>query len=168
MTKPRVPRETRRLTRSEARRRGVSFSAKRRVRIGIKVTSKTKLYTDRQVAEVKLKKKLGKRVTKEFFTKTRVHFRSIKATGGVIVEYDNLTKPQLFKKLKKHSHNDVIIKFKARLDARKYVVSAEGIGWRSADARAGAREILEHWEMYLEDNEIEESEIFAYGLVVYP
>lgn len=52
--RPRIPAATRRLTREEAARLNVSYSAKRRVRADIKrVTKRTRLYTDRQVNEAK-------------------------------------------------------------------------------------------------------------------
>lgn len=77
MAKPRrptpVPQHTRRLTREEAARRGVSFSAKRQVRADIKrVTKRTKLYTDREVATAKIRRITGNRqATRETYARER-------------------------------------------------------------------------------------------------
>jgi hypothetical protein len=77
MAKPRrptqVPQHTRRLTREEAARRGVSFSAKRQVRAEIKrVTQRTKLYTDREVATAKIRRITGNRqATRETYARER-------------------------------------------------------------------------------------------------
>jgi len=62
-----VPLQTRRLTRSEAAARGVSYAAKRRVRADIKrVAKRTRLYTDREVATAKIRRKTGNlRATRE-------------------------------------------------------------------------------------------------------
>lgn len=168
----RVPHNTRRLTRAEAKRLGVSYGAKRQVRTGVKVTSATKLYTNRQVATAKIKAKTkGKFVTKEHFTKGRVEFRTIKASGGVIVEYKDLTKPALFKKLRKHRYNDVMVKFSGSDGKRGAMYKGRDIGeedWYSADARISADELLdeENWVMFLEDNEV--SGDLRFGLIVYP
>lgn len=59
-----------RLTEAERNRLGVSKASKRRVNADVKrVTKATKLYTDRQVATVKLKERIGRAVSKEQFTK---------------------------------------------------------------------------------------------------
>jgi hypothetical protein len=77
MAKPRrptrVPRHTRRLTREEAARHGVSFSAKRQVRADIKrVTKSTKLFTDREVATAKIRRITGNRqATRETHARAR-------------------------------------------------------------------------------------------------
>jgi hypothetical protein len=68
-----VPRETCRFTRKEAGQRGVSYSAKRRVDTTVKrVTSKTKLYTDRQVGTAKIRRSTGlPKATLETFARER-------------------------------------------------------------------------------------------------
>ena len=68
-----VPLQTRRLTRSEAAARGVSYTAKRRVRADIKrVTKRTWLYTDREVATAKIRRKSGNlRATRETHARER-------------------------------------------------------------------------------------------------
>jgi hypothetical protein len=77
MAKPRrptqVPQRTRRLTREEAARRGISFSAKRQVRSDIKrVTKRTKLFTDREVATAKIRRVSGNRqATRETYARER-------------------------------------------------------------------------------------------------
>jgi hypothetical protein len=77
MAKPRrpthVPQHTRRLTREEAAKRGVSISAKRQVRADIKrVTKRTQLYTDREVATAKIRRITGNRqATRETHARER-------------------------------------------------------------------------------------------------
>ena len=68
-----VPLQTRRLTRSEAAARGVSYAAKRRVRADIKrVAKRTRLYTDREVATAKIRRKTGNlRATRETHARER-------------------------------------------------------------------------------------------------
>jgi hypothetical protein len=67
-SKKKIPERTRRLTRAEAEKLGVSYSAKRRVNADLKrITSKTVLYTDRQWQQARLG------TTKEAYSKTRIH-----------------------------------------------------------------------------------------------
>lgn len=66
------PAKFRKLTREEAANLGVSYTAKRRVDASLKrITKRTKLYTDREVAQVHISEKVGHKTTKEANTKTR-------------------------------------------------------------------------------------------------
>jgi hypothetical protein len=71
--KPEVPLLTRRLTRKEAQRRSVSYSAKRRVAADVKrVTKNTKLYSDREVATAKIRRSSGNvKATRETYARER-------------------------------------------------------------------------------------------------
>ena len=68
-----VPQHTRLLKPEEARKIGVSLTAKRRVRADIKrVTKRTRLYTDREVATAKIRRSTGSpRATRETYARER-------------------------------------------------------------------------------------------------
>jgi hypothetical protein len=165
-----APAQTRRLTRSEASRLGVSYSAKRRVDARIKhVTRKTKLYTDRQVAESNLARKKGvKKISREAARKTNVEERKLKR-GGEVIEYKAIGKPQLMKLLRKYQDKVVII--------HSYVTDLSGLYGEKAltstqwvsGPRITARELLDkrQFERYMGEIHIEESNIETFGLIVY-
>jgi len=71
--KPPVPQFLRPLTPREAAARGVSLTAKRRVDASVKrVTKRTWLYTDREVASARLRRKTGKpEATRETYARER-------------------------------------------------------------------------------------------------
>lgn len=108
----RVP-ATRRLTRAEAARVGVSYSAKRRVKVGVKVTRRTRLYTDREVAQ----SKIG--VSKERYTKERVQVVKRK-DGGTSRHYADLHKAQLMKLLHRYRDHEVTLRMFGARAGRKY------------------------------------------------
>jgi hypothetical protein len=68
-----VPQHTRLLKPEEARRVGVSPTAKRRIRADIKrVTKHTRLYTDREVATAKIRRSTGRpKATRETYARER-------------------------------------------------------------------------------------------------
>jgi uncharacterized protein (DUF2147 family) len=165
----RVPSETRRLTRAEASRLGVSYGAKRRVSKSVKhVTRKTVLYTDRQVATAKLRAKTGnKKATRESAHKANVETRTLKK-GGEVIEYKNLTAQNLHKMLRKYRDKQVILHFKGGGSAAMYDGKHLAAGqWVSGADRIYARELLDphNFDQYLEDSRIEEAS--AFGLIVY-
>lgn len=94
----------RRLTRDEAKRKGVSYTSKHMVDAKIKrVTKATKTYTNRKAAELRTK------VKREVYTKSRFETKKLKL-GGISRVYKNLSKPDLFKRLKKeHKDTDVVL-----------------------------------------------------------
>jgi hypothetical protein len=93
----------RRLTKAEAKRLGVSHTAKRRVDASLKrVTKSTKLYTDRQVAELRTG------VKREAYTKSRFETRALKK-GGHSRVYKNLSRADLMARLKKEKKDTDIV-----------------------------------------------------------
>lgn len=87
-----TPTVTRRLTKAEAARLGISHKAKRRVDASLKrVTSKTKLYTDRDIAEAKLGR------SKEAYTA----FRISKPDKSGAITYRNVKQSEHFRLAKR-------------------------------------------------------------------
>lgn len=180
----RVPVETRRLTRSEAAARGVSFTSKHRVASSVKrVTANTPTFTDRQWAQSRIRerefskaktpkaKREARRATKETYAKDRTEIRNLKS-GGTAIEFMDLTKPQLFKKLRKYRKHPVMLKFEGvKLnsggDSGKPNANEEE-QWFSASGRIDAEELLDpdNYDDFIVTEGAEESEQF--GLVVYP
>jgi hypothetical protein len=155
--------ETRRLTRNEAARLGVSYGAKRRVVIGVRVTKRTRLYTDRQAFQAKIG------TTKEKFSAARIEKRTLKKGGGV-VEYKGLSKPQLMKRLRASRTKLVMVKFTGNQAGKGSKYKGKEIDdeeWFSADSRIEADELLDPdtFEQFLEDNDVSGSPRF--GLIVY-
>jgi hypothetical protein len=166
----RVPSETRRLTRAEASRLGVSYGAKRRVSKSVKhVTRKTVLYTDRQVATAKLRVKTGnKKATRENVSKANIEERSLKK-GGRVIEFKKLNHSQLTKLLKKYRDKFVMLHFKGGNSGAMYKgmdISTEDT-WHSGQERITARELLDpdNFADYLEGSNVED--IKTFGLIVY-
>lgn len=166
MAKSQIP-KTRRLTRAEAKRLGVSWSAKRRVDAKLKtVTKRTKLYTDRQVAEAKH----GKR--REIVAGEKKEIRTLKA-GGTATEFKNLTKPNLIKVLKKYRQKIVILKFHGAEGSRRSEYKGKDIStsddeqWFTAHERINAEELLDPdiFNDYLEDSDVSGS--LKYSVIVY-
>jgi hypothetical protein len=166
----RVPSETRRLTRSEASRLGVSYGAKRRVNKSVKhVTHKTVLYTDRQVATAKLVRRTGnKKITRESASKSNTERRTLKK-GGNVIEFKRLSSAELFKNLKKYRDKIVLLHFNSTGSDAMYNGRVLSAGeWVSGGERITARELLteEGFSNYLEDSRVEGT-IKEYGLIVY-
>jgi hypothetical protein len=166
----RVPSETRRLTRSEASRLGVSYGAKRRVNKSVKhVTHKTVLYTDRQVAEARLRVRTGdKKITREKAAKANTETRSLKK-GGKVIEFKKLDKAALFKLLRKYRDKLVMLHFRGGNSGAMYKgkdISTEDT-WHSGQERITARELLDpdNFADYMEGSNVDD--IKTYGLVVY-
>lgn len=127
--KKRVPRNTRRLTREEAARKGVSFSSKHRVSASVKrVTAKTPTYTDRQWAEASIRarrkaaaatpkeRREAAHLTKERFAASRFETYDRKKAGGgreTVRVYSGLSKAQLMKILRKNRKAVVSLSFDA-------------------------------------------------------
>jgi hypothetical protein len=94
----------RRLTRLEAKRLGVSYTAKRRVDASLKrVTKNTKLYTDRQVAEARLG------VKREARTKERIREYIFKKGDGASTHYADLSRSDLSRVLNRLSHETIVL-----------------------------------------------------------
>jgi hypothetical protein len=166
----RVPSETRRLTRVEASRLGVSYGAKRRVNKSVKhVTSKTVLYTDRQVATEKLVRKTGnKKITREKASQANIEERSLKK-GGRVIEFKKLDRSQLTKLLKKYRNKLVMLHFRGGNSGAMYKgkdISTEDT-WHSGQERITARELLDpdNFADYLEGSNVDD--IKTFGLIVY-
>jgi hypothetical protein len=165
-----VPAETRRLTRAEASRLGVSYSAKRRVNKSVKhVSRKTRLYTDREVATARVRVKTGnKKATRESAAKANREERTLKK-GGHVIEFKNLTSAQLFKTLRKYRDKVVILHFQSSGSASMYDGHTIAAGsWVSGAERITARELLteDGFDEYLEFSRVEGT-IKNYGLIVY-
>ena len=122
MKKP--PAKFRRLKKAEAARLGISHTSKRRVDAKLKfVTSRTKLYTDRQVAELRTG------VRREAYTKQRTE-TTIRKTGGISRVYKSLSKADLFKRLKKeHKDTDVVLYAEGNRLGAQYEQQADGTVW---------------------------------------
>jgi hypothetical protein len=166
----RVPSETRRLTKAEAHRLGVSHSAKRRVSKSVKhVTRKTVLYTDRQVAEARLRVRTGnKKITREAASKANIEQRTLKK-GGKVIEFKKLDKAALFKLLRKYKDKLVLLHFKGGNTGAMYKgkdISTDDT-WHSGQERITARELLDadNFADYLEGSDVED--IKTFGLIVY-
>jgi hypothetical protein len=94
----------RRLTRLEAKRLGVSYTAKRRVDASLKrITKSTKLYTDRQVAEARLG------VKREARTKERIKEYIFKKGDGASTHYADLSRSDLSRVLNRLSPETVVL-----------------------------------------------------------
>lgn len=179
------PQSFRRLTKAEASRLGVSYSAKRQVSAGIKrgnVTKATRLYTNREAATIDLKRHNGF-ATREKYAAGRVEVRILKK-GGKATEYKGLSKAELMKRLKKSGNKPVLLKFGGgkKKGGRKFEVGGGGspsgatykgddVGdddWYSAFERIDADELLDkdNFNNFLEDSKID-GEPSQYGLVVY-
>lgn len=139
----------------------MSYGAKRRVRIGVKVTKKTVTYSDRQVAQ----KKLG--TSKEKATKARMVPRNPLKSGKKVREWKNLSKPQLFKILRKYRDKEVFLTFTGGKDmGAEYKgrdISSEQTF--SAATRIDAQELFDYFDEYVEEQGITGKPKF--GLTVY-
>jgi hypothetical protein len=167
-----VPAETRRLTRAEASRLGVSYSSKRRVNKSVpkgKATKRNRLYTDREVAEARIRKKTGdKKATRESASIANIEHRTLKKSGSGVIEFKKQSKAQLIKNLKKYRDKYVILHFRGNTTGALYKGQDLGpTSWVSAHSRITARELLnpDHFKDYVEDSYVEN--ITEYGLVVY-
>jgi hypothetical protein len=117
--------EFRRLTRDEARRKGVSYSSKHQVAKHIKrVTKRTKTYTNRKAAELRTKTK------REAYTKSRFETKALKK-GGVSRVYKNLSKADLFKRLKHERPDTEAILYAEGNRAGANYEKAKGKVWSS-------------------------------------
>jgi hypothetical protein len=176
-----APSKTRRLTRDEAERLGVKYSAKTRVREGAKrVSKRTPLYSDRQAHTASIKAKAilaakspkelreARRITKEKYRNSRIERRKTKR-GVDVTEFKNLSKADLMKRLKAAGNREVMLKFtggpgrKSSYKGREL----EQDEWFSAMARIDAEELLdpEQFDEFLELNDIDGEPRF--GLIVY-
>jgi hypothetical protein len=189
--KPRKPRqaangksrpEYRRLNAGELKAQGFGPKSKRRVKASVgKITSKTKIYTDRELhtkairarklaaAETPKQRREARRATKESFSKSRIEVRPLKS-GGQAIEFKHLGRPELFKKLRKYQRHEIMMKFEG--------VKANSGGdsgrprdreqWFSAYDRIEAGELLDpdNFDDWLETNGADEADEF--GLIVYP
>lgn len=150
---PRVPAHTRRLTREEAGRLGVSYSAKRQVRVGVKITKRTRTYSDRQVAQ----RKIGR--SKERYTRERVQVVTRKE-GGTSRHFNNLHKAHLMKLLKRYRDRPVTLRMYGARHGRRYDGSP---GWTSGP-ETDAETLLDDFDAYLEETAVDEPSL--YGLTV--
>lgn len=180
--------ETRRLTKTEAARLGVSHKAKRRVSVDVKkVTRSTRLYTDREVAEARIRERIelqtGKKVkgivSREKYSVGRQEFRTQKKTGGVIIEFKNLDIQQLFKLFNKYGTGlrGGIIKYagtNAGGGMYKDVNLAENpTRWYSTSQvvlrhMINRHNFLDHLEDSGFEGDDEDLKNMKYGLIVYP
>lgn len=148
-----VPAQTRRLTRDEAAKLGVSYGAKRRVKLGVKVTRKTRLYTDREVAQAKIGQ------TKELYTRERVQVVERKS-GGTSRHFNNLHKAQLFKILRANRDRPVTLRLYGPRHGSRYDGTA---GWTSGP-ETDAETLLDDFAAYLDETSVEDPTLF--GLTV--
>ena len=132
MPQRRVPPHTRRLTRDEAQRLGVSHAAKRRVSTNVKnVTRSTKTYTDREAHTAKVRarelktartpaeKAKARKMTREAYTARRVRpYTTTKGKSGIA--YRDLSKADFYKFLKRHKGQEIVPQFYA--ERQKYRV----------------------------------------------
>lgn len=158
----------RRLTRAEAKRKGVSYSSKHQVAAHVKrVTKATKTYTNRKAAELRTGAK------REAFAKANIERRNLKS-GGIVTEFKNLTKQNLFKKLRKYRDHEVLLKFHAAPGAKFAEYKGRDITelrdedelWFSG-SRVDADELLddESFAKYLDHSDV--AGALKYGLLVY-
>jgi hypothetical protein len=123
------------------------------------------------VAEARLSKAAGKRVSREAHTATRIE-RSVTKKGQKITEYKNLTKAELIKALKKAGGRSVLLKFKGvphagALYRGRDISTLNDEHWVSGAGRISAEELLD------EDNFADFVEMSGisgkplYGLIVY-
>ncbi len=177
MKKPRqIPVKTRRLTRAEAARIGVSFKAKNRVSAAIpkgKATKRTARYTDREVENFRLSSILGKHTKKERVTQARISRFKTKA-GSETLEFKNLSKAQLFKLLKKYKKEKVRFKFGGGTGGAtgagnnlgaKYDGHDIGDDWYTSHDAYEAEEAMENFDQVLEDSGVED--VKEFGLVIF-
>lgn len=167
-----IPVKTRRLTKAEAARLGISHKAKQRVAANVKrVTRSTPKYSDREVANFVLSAKRGVHTTKERETKFKFS-RFKKKSGGETIEFKDLSKAQLFKKLKKYKDKPVRFKFGGGGPAggaggghAKYEDKDIGDDDWYTSQEYDAQQALDHWDDVLADSEVEDVENF--GLMVF-
>lgn len=104
------PHEFRRLTRAEANRLGVSYSAKHQVAKNVKrVTSKTKTYTNRKAQELRTGEK------RETFSAQRIEKVKLKNEKFGVTQsthYKGLSKQNLIRVLKKNQGKFVVILYR--------------------------------------------------------
>jgi hypothetical protein len=139
------PSRFRLLTPAENKRLGYSPGAKRRVSAGLKRVSKhTRVYTDREVAQIKLG------VTKEQATRERVKVVTRRG-GGTVVTVSNVRKQALIKQLQKLDPDAIVV----------LVIKADRLGYRqnepwTSGTRVRAKTLLDPdaFAGYLEENEI--------------
>ena len=94
--KPPVPIATRRLTKSEAKLLGVSYTAKRQVPVSIKrITKKTKIYTQRRVRQVKYGMSIEKRTLIKKIEHRAFGIEPAAHWLGLLPEKDNKTLRQM-------------------------------------------------------------------------
>lgn len=162
------PKKFRRLTRAEASRLGKSYGAKHQVDASLKrVTKSTKTYTNRKAAELRTGAK------REAYAKANVERRNLKS-GGIATEFRNLTKQNLFKKLRKYRDHEVLLKFHAAPGAKFAEYKGKDITelyedhelWFSG-VRVDAETLLddEDFEKYLRHSDV--AGALKYGLIVY-
>lgn len=161
------PKKFRRLTRAEASRLGKSYGAKHQVDASLKrVTKATKTYTNRKAQELRTGRK------REVFARERVEVRPLKS-GGVAIEYKNLSKQNLMKLLKKYRKKIVLLKFHGQEGSRRAEYKGHDIStsdddqWFTAHERINADELLDsdEFEQYLEDSDV--SGTLKFSLIVY-
>ena len=151
-----MPPKLRKLTRDEAARLGVSYTSKRRVDASIKrVTKRTRLYTDRQVAEAKLG------MTKAEYTAINKHRTVRKIIHGKMVHYTDLSEKQFFELLHKFHTNLVNPHFYID-DKTRY--KEGGYNWISIE-KIKASQIANGWPSYKKRHKL--GHIFKYGVTVY-
>lgn len=171
--------KTRRLTKAEATRLGVSHKAKRRVSVEVKkVTRSTRLYTDREIATARIRQRIehhtGKRlkgiVSREKYAILRKEYRTLKGQAGVVIEFKNLDIDQLFALIRKYRDHVGIVKFFGIEDSVKYKNDVLGRHWVSSP-RILLRGLLKraNWEDFKEDIGVAGvDEEMGFGLIVYP
>jgi hypothetical protein len=156
-----IPAKTRRLTRQEAERLGVSYTAKRRVDASLqRITKRTALYTDREIAEARAG------VTKE--DRTIQNRLSKKNANPKFEHYVDLTKKQLIAIIKK--------KAKGRITILQYQGQPDRVGERYgkqqnvwlASSRIRAGDAL--YYLPIVERELgfsEKNKPVKYGIIIY-
>jgi hypothetical protein len=142
----------RRLTRQEAAKRGVSYSAKLQVPVGKKVTARTKLISNRQAHNeaIRLRERtLGKsakqarKATKESYAKSRRPIERTMRNGRKEHAYYNLSPREMRSILRKHEGQGVVLLMFAEFGGGGASGAPAGHGWRYGLSEADAGELLD-------------------------
>jgi len=151
-----LPPRLRKLTRAEAAARGVSYTAKRRVNADLKkITKRTRLYSDREVAEAKLG------TTKQAFTKINKHKTIRKISSGKMVHYSDLSKEEFFLLLEKY-HSKLVQPHFYVLAGERY--KGKEFSWTSHE-KINAGQLRKGFKKYLIRHEV--GAVYKYGVTVY-
>ena len=146
----------RKLTRAEAAELDVPYTAKRRVNADLKkITKRTRLYTDREVAEARLG------TTKQVITKINKHKTTRKISSGKMIHYSDLSKEEFFLLLNKYRSNLVQPHFYVAAN-EKY--KAKAFTWTSHE-KIRASQLRKGFNKYRKRHQV--GHVYKYGVTVY-